>query len=123
MIDCNLALEALGQRAATIIVQTATAHIDRLDSGGRCRLYGLVVAIANDEVIADDPLERREREHVGHNLFAVLVVDIENEAIIQGAKYEFVRAAVMVLENKRILVDQIVDCHLAFVVNVGVGAA
>ena len=123
MIDCNLALEAIGQRAAAVIVQTSTAHIDRLDSGGRCRLDGFVVAIANDEVVADDPLEWRERKHVGHNLFAALIVDIENQAIIQGAKHKFIWAAAMVFEDKRILVDEIVDCHLAFVVNVWVGAS
>ena len=73
MINRDLAFEAFCQRATAIAVQTAPPHIDGLNPGWRGGFDRFVIAVADDEVIANDPLQGREREHMGNDWRAVFV--------------------------------------------------
>src|SRR5262249_53500186 len=62
-IGGDLPLEPLDQKPAAFVVQTAPAHVQRLDARGRRRLDRLVIALADQEIILDQLAERRERQH------------------------------------------------------------
>ena len=51
-VERELAAEALLQGAAALVVQAAAPHVDRLDARGRRGADGLVVALADEEVVA-----------------------------------------------------------------------
>ena len=56
-VDPDLAVQALAQQLRALVVQAATAHVDGLDLGGRGVADGLVIALADGQVVADDGLE------------------------------------------------------------------
>src|SRR5437867_68400 len=57
-VDPHLALQPLLQRARAFVMDTAPAHVDRLDLVGRSRADRLVVAVADHEIILHNPTER-----------------------------------------------------------------
>src|ERR1700754_3813451 len=61
-IDLHLELEALHQELRALVMQAAPAQVERLDALGRRRADGVVVAVADDEIVAHDPAQRRQRE-------------------------------------------------------------
>src|SRR5690606_10780416 len=85
VIDRDLALATLPENPASLIVQAAATHVYGLDLRRRSRANGLVVALANCEVVLDDPAERRQREHVDggpRSLAASFARDLENQSVL-----------------------------------------
>src|SRR5262249_54810090 len=59
-IDRDLVRYALEQHRRALVVQGATAHVDRLDLCKARAADSLVVAFANHEVVPDDPAKWRK---------------------------------------------------------------
>src|SRR5262245_53498446 len=120
----DLALQALHEKPATFIVQSAAADIDRLDTRGRLGLDRLIVAFAHHEIVLHDAPERSERQRDIGDRLAVLVADGEHEAVVGERKMQSVGTLfVGLLQGKAIRFEQIEDRNVALVVHVDIVAA
>src|SRR5262245_54749769 len=81
-VDADLALEALYQNAAALVVQATAPHVDGLNARRRRGADGLVVALADDEVVFDDTPQRRQREHHREWLPPSLLGNGQDEAVL-----------------------------------------
>src|SRR6516162_434912 len=61
-VDRNFVTEPLHQQRGTLVVQRTPAHVDRLDLREAGTPDCLVIALADHEVIPDDPAKRGERQ-------------------------------------------------------------
>ena len=122
-IQLDLALQPFLQGLRTFVVNTAPAHVDSLDTVRRCRLDGLVIALADHEVVFHDPPEGRQRENMGGNRVAVFKGDIEDESFLGNGERQLVGAAVMPDRLEMIFLQQVENGDCALVFDIGRGAA
>src|ERR1700756_3594316 len=123
-IDPHLAFQPLLQRARAFVVNAAAAHVDGLDLVGSRGADRLIIAVADHEIVFDDPAERREREQMRDNGRAVLAADIEHQPIAGDAEMQREGTVrLMAVRREQVLLDQIVDRDRALMLDVGPGAA
>lgn len=121
-IDHDLPLEPFHQNSRTVIVNSAPAHIDRLDLVRGRSANRLIVTVADHVVVLHDPSERREREQVCDYGRVVFEPNIENQTIAVDAQVERVRSIVVPDWRKRVLLEKVVDCDLTLVLDVRIGS-
>ena len=117
----DLALEPGLQQLRAFVVQAAPAHIQRLDLLRRGVADGVVIALADHEVVLDHPPERREREQVA--LLVVGALDVERQPVFRQRDAQVVGALVGAVWLEVILLQQIEDRDLAFLLLVTRGGA
>jgi len=61
-IDFHAALQPLHHQRGTFVVQTTTAHVDRLDARLATLLHGVGIAVDQHLVVFYQPAERTERQ-------------------------------------------------------------
>src|SRR5512145_196969 len=57
-VDRDLALERVGELLRALVVQPAATHVDRLDAARRGAADRLEIALADHEVVLDQPAKR-----------------------------------------------------------------
>src|SRR5215469_3957771 len=122
-IDSDLVLEALDQEIGALVVQRAPAHVDRLDLARARGADRLVIAVADDEVVLDDALERGERQMMGDDRLLVGGAHLEHEPVAHHREMQPVGPAVVPDRLERVLFEEVVDRDRALVLDVGAGAA
>src|SRR5712672_1900615 len=105
-INRHLVLEALHQKLRAFVVQRTAAHIDRLDAIGRGSADGLVIAVADHEIVLHDPPQRRQRQQMGHHRRIVGIADVEHQAVAGDAQVELEGPARLAFRRDRILVER-----------------
>src|SRR5687767_8676193 len=85
-VDHHLTFEPLYQELGRLVVESPPSHVDGLNLGGRGRADGLVIAVADHLVIANDAPERRQRQYVRHEPLAFGGADLEAELLLQKRK-------------------------------------
>ncbi len=123
MVDGDLALEAVRQQPAALVVKSAPPHVDRLDLRRRRRLDRLVVAFTDQEVVLDDPPERRDRKDVRDQRLVVLVRNIEDKPVIEPPQQQLVGTVITTFKPEAVVVEQVIDRDLALVPRIGVRSA
>src|SRR5262245_24056659 len=121
-VDGDLALEALDQHAAALVVHCAPAHVDGLDARGRRRTDRLVVALADDEVVLDDAPERGQRKHHRERVARILLGDGETQPVLDEPQGELVGAAGAAFQLEPVALQDIEDRYLALVLDAGITA-
>src|SRR5690348_12734170 len=76
--------------------------------------YGLVVALADEEIVFDHATKGREREHDFAVLGRILELDIECQAVLLDPEHEPVRPARRAYRSKTVGLQKIVDRDIAF---------
>ena len=123
MVNLDVVAKLPNERAAAFVVQITAPHIQCLNARWRRRFNRLTIAIANNEIIADDPLERRKWKHMRNQWRAHLILDVEDEPCITCSYDKTVGSNIKVDEFKVVSVQEIVDCHLTFTFNPWVSIA
>src|SRR4030088_50354 len=62
-VELDLAREPLLQKLRTLVMKRTPAHVEAFDLRGRSLADGLVVALADNEVVLDHAAKGRERQH------------------------------------------------------------
>ena len=91
----SFAVEAFHQEFGRLVVQPATAHIDRFDLRGRGRTDGLVVAVADHLVVPHGGAEGRQRQVVSDQRGAVAGTDLETKLVVHQPDMKRIRAAIV----------------------------
>src|SRR5690606_8953314 len=76
-INLDLAGEPVHQRLRAFVMQSAPAHVDRFDLAGGRGSNGLVITLADEEVVLDDCAERSQRQHMRYDRAAIFTRDAE----------------------------------------------
>ena len=71
----------------------APAHIQRFDLRRRRGADGLVIAVADQEIILDDAAERRQRQQDAPHARAALARDVEHQAVFLHAQRQAIGTA------------------------------
>ncbi len=117
-VHADLPVEPLHDKGAAFGVQGAPRHVDGLDLGWRRGLYGLEIALADQEIIFDDFPEGVERKKKGcARIICVPRRDREGEAVLNDRDCEMVRAGRSGHKLERVLFEKIVNRNLALVVD------
>src|SRR5262245_9649298 len=94
-VGLDLAVEPLFEGLAPFVVKAAARHVDSLDLTRRRVADRVVVALADHEIILDDPAERRHRQAEHDHPLVALGVNVENETSLGSRELEPVGSKIM----------------------------
>ena len=110
-IHLELVVEPGAQQLGRLVVEAAAGHVDGFDLVGRGGLDGVVIAVADAEIVADQAAERGQRQIVrGDRLVGVGVAHVEHDVIADDRDVQ--RIGPLRLDPGRVelvVLDQIVD--------------
>ena len=122
-IDIDFSIQPLSKEPTALVVQTAPTDIDRLDLGRWCGADGLVITVADEEVILDYFLEGLQRQCVRLKLQLGFGPDGQHQSIFSDRKVEAVGSIVMTDQLELVGFEDVENSNLALVFNVGVLAS
>src|SRR3954447_11291759 len=105
-VDLDLFLQPLLEQIRALIVQSAPAHVDRLDLSRRCGADRLVIAVADQEIVLHDLAEWCQRQKMRHYRRAVLLSDVEHQPVLADREIEDVWPPIVLAWRKGIILDQ-----------------
>src|SRR5690606_14178341 len=119
-IGIDLALQAFAQQFRSLVVDAAPRHVDGLDLRRRRALDGLVVAVADLEIVLHDPAEGRERQDDLAERRCLFVADVEDQAVLLDGEHELERPLVVggAHRGEDVLLDQVEDRDLALMLDI-----
>jgi hypothetical protein len=118
----DLVLEPADQQVTALVMQRAAAHVDRLDARRRRRPDGFVIVIADDEVVLHRAPQRRQGQHERGQRLAGLAAHLEPQTILRYGKAQCVWTVVVAFQHELVGIDDVVDRHLALVLDIGIGS-
>src|SRR5215469_8392949 len=92
-VGLDLSSEPLLQQLGAFVVQAAPPHVQRLNLRGRRIADGLVVTLADEEVVLDNAPERRERQHDLAVWCIVCKANIEDKTVFLDREQQIVRTS------------------------------
>ena len=116
-IDVDLAVQALAQQFGALVVQAAPAHVDGLDARRARGLDGLVVGLADGEVVAHHAAERQQRQRHGVERPVGLVENLHLQPVLGDREMQVVGAREIARRAEGVVLQQVVDGHGALVLD------
>src|SRR5690606_4174865 len=121
-VEADLALERLCELFRALVVQAAPAHVDRLDTAGRGGADRLEIALADHEVIFDQPAKGPHRQRDLAAVRTVRVVDGEDQVRLAQRQFDLVGAAKAVHQLEGVALQQVEYRDLALVLDLAAPA-
>ena len=123
-IGFDLAFEPLHQQFGRLIVNAAPRHIYGFDLGCTRLADGLIITVADREIVFDDPAEPTEAKNQNFERAVVASPDIEDQPPFLDADFQMVRPGIAIAEIAKrlenIVFDQIEDRHAPLLLDIGV---
>src|SRR5690349_21663274 len=116
-VEVDLARKPLAQELGALVVQTAAAHVERLDLGRAELLDGGVVAFAHQEVVLHDLAEGRERQDDVAQLDAGGRMDAEHQPLLEDADMQLVGTGCAADQREVVLLHEVEQRHRALVLD------
>src|SRR5215217_152201 len=111
-VGLHLAVQSRLKQRRAFVVQAAPAHIEGLDLPGRRVADGLVVALADHEVVADHAPERGQRQQVDLVETALRPGDVQGQPVLGQGNLQIIGPVRRALGLEVVVLDQVEDGDL-----------
>jgi hypothetical protein len=123
-IDLNFTIKSFHQQLGCFIVHTAPRHIDGFDFGGTRLANGLIVTVANGEIVFHHPAEAAQAEDE-HFMWRIIgAANVEDEAAVGDADAQMIWPGIAIAHItqrlEEVVFDQIEDRDAPLLLDIGI---